>query len=573
MTLKYRVEPADLHGHRFGVTLTIPDPAAEQVVSLPVWAPGSYLVREFARHVIGLSAEQGGQALAVEPLDKSSWCVRAPRRGKLTLRYELHAFDRSVRTAFLDASRGFFNGPALLLRVHGREHRACELALTGLPRGWKVATSMPAVAGRRATWSAPDYDALIDHPFEMGTPWRGNFRAGGVDFEFVVSGAWPGFDAERLLADTRRLCAAQIALWHGRAQPPFKRYVFMLHAVDDGYGGLEHRHSTALFAARRDLPRVEDKERSDGYVGLLGLISHEFFHSWNVMRLRPREFLRLDYTRENYTRLLWFFEGVTSYYDDLMLLRAGLIDAPRYLKLLAKTLNGVLAAPGRQVQSVAQASFDAWIKFYRSDENSPNATVNYYSKGALLALALDLTLRGAGASLDDTMRLLWQRHVETGVTEADVGQALADAAGRSLAAELQDWVHGTGDLPLQTLLAAAGVTWRDQAAGLAASLGLRLSEGVVSGVQVKQVLRGSAAEAAGVAPGDELLAVDGWRIRRFDDARQWTRPGAALELLLARDQRILRCRVVAPAAAATTVVLGMDSATPPSAVRTAWLGA
>jgi len=215
-----------------------------------------------------------------------------------------------------------------------------------------------------------------------------------------------------------------VSFWHGRGKPPVSRYVFLLNAVDDGYGGLEHRASTALLCTRRQLPRQGDSETSDGYVTLLGLISHEYFHTWNVKRLKPRDFERIDFGHENYTRLLWFFEGFTSYYDDLLLLRAGLIDAPRYLRLLAKTVSAVLATPGRRLQSVAESSFDAWVKYYRSDENTPNATISYYAKGSLVALALDLSLRAGGGTLDQAMRLLWTACGGGAIDEADIAQAL-----------------------------------------------------------------------------------------------------------------------------------------------------
>lgn len=557
MTVSYRVDAGDPAAHRYCVTLTVAHPAAAQMLSLPVWIPGSYLVREFARHVVGLSATQGGQPVDVRPVDKSTWVADCSGARALVVRYEVHAFDTSVRAAFLDAERGFFNGTSLCLRVHGREDEPHTLRIGTLPRGWQVATAMTEGPGRR-TWVAADYDELVDHPFELGRFWRTAFRVAGVDFELVVTGAWPTFDGERLAADVRRLCAVQIGFWHGRGQAPFDRYVFLLHAADDGYGGLEHRSSTALLAARRDLPRRGESDRGDGYAALLGLISHEFFHAWNIKRLRPREFMSLDYTRENTTHLLWFFEGVTSYYDDLFVLRAGLIDVPRYLKSLAKAVNALAATPGRHAHSLAQSSFDAWIKYYRADENTPNATVSYYGKGALAALAFDLTLRAAGrGSLDDVMCLLWQRCAGTGVGEADIAQALADVAGRPMDAEMAAWIHGTAELPLQPLLAAAGVDWASEPATGAAALGLRLSEGVVSGVQVRHVLRGSAAEAAGLSPGDELLAVDGWRIRRFDDARQWLVPGRAFEVLLTRDQRVRQLQVQPGVAAAPTVTLAL----------------
>jgi len=552
--IRYRVEPADLHGHHFLVTLTVPQPAQLQMLSLPVWINGSYMVREFGRHLSGLQARQGRRSVALRQLDKTTWEAACSGRGALVLTYRVYAFDTSVRAAFLDSRRGFFNNTSLCLRVHGREAGVHRLELARLPRGWQVATAMPAAAdGTPLAFEAGGYDELVDHPFELGAFWRGSFEAGGVPHEFIVAGALPGFDGERLLADARRICDAQIRFWHGEegSRAPFDRYVFLLNTVEDGYGGLEHRASTALIAGRRDLPRAgmdgSKGSISDGYLTLLGLISHEYFHTWNVKRLKPAELASVDWQRENHTELLWFFEGFTSYYDELFLQRSGLIDAPRYLKLLAKTVNTVAATPGRTVQSVAAASFDAWVKYYRSDENTPNSTVSYYLKGALVALCLDLTLRQRGRSLDALMRSLWQRSGGGPVTEGDIADALAalvpGEAGRRLVADLHGWVHGTGELPVTTLLDAAGVAARPERAGFAAALGLRLSEGPVSGVQVKSVLAGSPAQAAGVSAGDELLAVDGWRIRRLDDALAWLRPGAPFDLLLVRDQRVLTLTV------------------------------
>jgi predicted metalloprotease with PDZ domain len=354
------------------------------------------------------------------------------------------------------------------------------------------------------------------------------------------------------------------------------RYVFMLNAVEDGYGGLEHRASTALIAARRHLPRRGMAEASDGYVTLLGLISHEYFHTWNVKRMKPRDFEPLDLDRENPTRLLWFFEGFTSYYDDLLLLRAGRIDAARYLKLLGKTLAGVLATPGRHLHSVAYASFDAWIKYYRGDENTPNATISYYAKGCLVALALDLSLRSAGrGSLDDVMRLLWARSSAGAIDEHDIAQALHDCAGRSMADELAAWVHGTLDLPLPALFERCGVQLNSDAADLAAELGLRLSEGPVSGIQVRSVHRASAAERGGVSAGDEILAVDGWRTRRLDDARAWIEPGRPLDMLVVRDQRLLNLRIQpdSQTVRSASLLLSGEPAPAARAVRLGWLGA
>ncbi|MEK8044997.1 M61 family metallopeptidase [Ideonella margarita] len=575
----YRIEPVDLTGHRYQVTLTIPAPAADQTVSLPVWIPGSYMVREFGRHLSGMTGRQGQTPVALTQLDKTTWQADCTGRTALVLQYQVYAFDNSVRTAWLDDERGFFNPTSLCLRVHGREADVHAVQLAGLPTGWDVATAMPAAAKGRNAFVSANYDELADHPFELGRFWRGSFDAGGVTHEFVVAGAWPGFDGARLLADTKRICAAQISFWHGRKKPPFQRYVFMLNVVEEGYGGLEHRASTALIANRRDLPRQGDpaKDASEGYLTLLGLISHEYFHTWNVKRLKPAEFLNYDYTRENYTELLWFFEGFTSYYDDLFLVRAGLIDAPRYLKLLTRTINGVAATPGRAVQSVAESSFDAWVKYYRQDENTANATVSYYTKGSLIALLLDLRLRATGeASLDDVMRGLWATCPDGGVTEAAILAQVEALAGPMLRLELLGWVHGRGDLPLNDALAANAVNIGADNAAWAAGLGLRLSEGPVTGIVVKSVLQGSAAAEAGLSAGDELLAVEGWRVRRFEDARQWVAPDQPFEVLLSRQQKVRSVRITpqaeAPLAATCALTLNHAAPAPAQALRKAWIG-
>jgi predicted metalloprotease with PDZ domain len=554
--IRYLIDASATSSHSFVVTLTVPGPAAEQRLSLPAWIPGSYLIREFARHLSGISAEQGGRAVPIRQLDKATWTVTCNGQGDLVVRYRVHAFDLSVRAAFLDATRGFFNGTSVCLRVRGRGDEAQALALCGVPAEWQIATTLAASGAGENEFFAPGYDELVDHPVELGRFWRGRFEARGTSHEFVVAGALPDFDGDRLLADARRVCETEIAFWHGGAgRAPFERYLFLLNAVDEGRGGLEHRSSTALAAPRRELPRRlqpgESAETSDGYVGVLGLIAHEYFHAWNVKRLKPREFATFDYGRENYTELLWFFEGFTSYYDDLLVTRSGLIEGARYLKLLAKTIDAVAAMPGRQVQSVAAASFDAWVKYYRQDENTPNATVSYYAKGSLVALAFDLTLRGEGrGTLDDVMRDLWSKSEGGPVDEADIVAALERVGGRSYADEMAAWVHGTDELPLEALLRRFGIELDRQPATLAQRLGLRVAESALTGVKVTHVLRDGAGEKAGLAAGDEVIAAGDWRLRRLDDALRCFVPGCDFSLLVARDQRLLRLAIDAGALAA-----------------------
>ena len=573
-SIHYRVEIADPQAHLFRITLTIARPAALQRLSLPVWIPGSYLVREFSKNLQNLRARQGTRALPagqLTQLDKNSWQVRCNSDKALLLSYEVYANDNSVRTACLDASRGFFNGSSLCLQVEGQTQtpHQLDIATPAALADWSVATGLSPLKINKqgfGSYLAADYDELVDCPVEMGTFWSGSFFACGVPHRFVVAGAMASFDGERLLDDARKICETQIRFWHDGKKPPHKNYVFMLNAVDDGYGGLEHRNSTALICKRKDLPRLGDNKVSEGYTTLRGLISHEYFHTWNVKRLRPVEFASYNYDAENYTPLLWFFEGFTSYYDDLLLRRAGLLDDAAYLKLLNKTINQVMQTPGRLVQSVAQASFDAWVKYYRQDENTPNATVSYYTKGALVALCFDLSLRaesklGQAATLDEVMRKLWQRCQGGPMGEADFAAALQEVGGRSYAAEIANWVHGTGELPLQDLLQRHGVAVLHEPAQLAQALGLRVLEN--GSIQVKTVLRGGAAERAGFAAGDEWLGIEpalagkrktpteGWRLDKLDDLPLYAGSAKKVLALVARDKRLLRLELSLPSGVTT----------------------
>ena len=564
----YRVEAADPAAHLFQVTLTIAQPQAGQRVSLPAWIPGSYLVREFARHLQKLAARQDGRPVAVHQQDKASWVIDCVPSSPLVLTYEVYAFDNSVRTAWLDSQRGFFNGTSLCLRVHGQAQEPHELELVA-PRAyphWEAATGLePLKTGKRGfgTYVAADYDELVDCPVELGPFLSVDFRAGGVPHRLVLAGAAESFDCDRLIADMQRICEHQIHFWHGRKRPPFKSYLFLLNAVDDGYGGLEHRNSTALICSRRDLPRLGDARMGEGYVTLLGLISHEYFHTWNVKRLRPAEFAHYDYKQENYSQLLWFFEGFTSYYDDLLLRRAGLIDDATYLKLLTKTCNQVLQTPGREVQSVAQASFDAWVKYYRQDENTANATVSYYTKGALVALCFDLTLRIEGnTNLDEVMRALWARCKAGPMAEADFANVLKELGGRAFTRELGAWVHGTRELPLKDLLEQHGITVMEEPAQLQQRLGVRVTE--TQGVVMKNVLRGGAAEQAGFAANDEWVGVEvagnAWRIAKLEDLMLYAGTHRKVTAIVARDRRLLRLELGIPPNVTTWRLVLRDAA-------------
>jgi len=540
--IRYSIVPKQPAAHLFEVTVTVadPDPSGQRFM-LPVWIPGSYMVREFARNIVTLRAvNESGRKVRVEKTDKQTWQA-APVNGPLTLRYEVYAWDMSVRAAHLDDTTGFFNATSVFLAAVGHEDAPClvDIQKPAGPayRSWRVATALPEARGTRrygfGEYSAQNYDELADHPVTLGEFALATFKAHGVPHDIVIAGRVVALDMARLAADLKRICEAQIALFEPKSKKaPVDRYVFMTQAVSDGYGGLEHRASTALICNRSDLPVEGRPQTTEGYRTYLGLCSHEYFHTWNVKRIKPATFAPYDLTRENYTSLLWLFEGFTSYYDDLILVRTSLISPEEYFALLGKVVGGVMRGSGRLKQTVAESSFDAWVKYYRQDENAPNAIVSYYTKGSLVALAFDLTIRAQTnnrKSLDDVMRLLWQRFGRdfyrgkpVGVAEDEVEEIFAEATGADLGALFEQAVRSTRDLPLETLLEPFGISLapeRDKNAR--PTLGARVRGG--GDCTLAAVHDGSTAQKAGLSAGDVLVAIDGLRVT-----------GANLDALLSR---------------------------------------
>jgi predicted metalloprotease with PDZ domain len=592
--VRYRITPLDLHAHLYQVCVTLDDPdVAGQRFWLPTWIPGSYLIREFARHFVTVRAETQGVAIPIAKEAKNVWRA-GPCSGPLTVVAQVYAFDLSVRTAYLDATRGYFNGPAVFLCPEGRESAACIVDIEPPAQlAWRVATTLPrdgAAPYGFGRYRAASYDELIDHPVETGTFALATFEAGGAPHDIALAGRQDA-DLPRLARDLQRVCQWHIDLFGGRADSaaPFARYLFQVMAVGDGYGGLEHRASTSILCSRRELPKPGVAGIDDDYLTLLGLASHEYFHAWNVKRIKPAAFTPYDLARENLTRQLWAFEGITSYYDDLALVRARLIAPSGYLELVGRTVTTVLREEGRLRQSVAESSFDAWIKYYRRDENTPNAVVSYYAKGALVALALDLTLRLEGrASLDDLMRNLWRHHGETGtgVPEDGIPRMASELAGRDLSDFFARYVDGTQDPPLQALLAEFGVELHLRAAAGPADRGGRALEGppprcalgarVAADQSLQHVVPGGPAGRAGLSAGDTLVALDGIKgsaeiltaiLRRHQ-------PGDALDIHAFRRDELMSFRVTLDAAPEDTAFLRLDpkAGAACAARRIAWLG-
>jgi predicted metalloprotease with PDZ domain len=368
----------------------------------------------------------------------------------------------------------------------------------------------------------------------------------------VVTGAAPSFDSHKLQQDVEKTAHTIVNFWHQGKPPPFNHFVFLLNAVSDGYGGLEHQNSTALLCRRKDLPKLSDKARSEDYIGLLGLISHEYFHAWNVKRMRPANYESYNYQAEQYTDMLWFFEGFTDYYDNLMLCRAELISPAYYLKLLNKSIHQYLQTPGRHAHSAAASSFEAWTKYYRPDSNTPNITVSYYTKGSLIALCLDLSLRQMGHSLDAVMRELWHQSEGGPISQDDVLQALQSVSKQSWRSKIHAWVHTVEELPLLEVLQKQGVSVEFEASTLAQQLGLRIRED--HSVHIQTVLRGSAAELAGLSAGDEWLGVEtgrgkamqSWRLQRLEQLPLLLGKNTQCTALVARDGQLHRLPLSLP---------------------------
>ncbi len=562
MTIRYAILPADPGAHLFQVTVELDEHDPEgQCLRLPAWIPGSYMIRDFARNIVRLRAlTAAGRRVRVAKTDKHTWrCAPLAEGQTLILAYEVYAYDLSVRAAHLDTTHGFFNGSSVFLLPQGRESAPCPVSIFAPRerryRDWRVATGLrPApgtAAGTFGTYLAADYDELIDSPVEMGRFACVDFAVAQVPHRVVVTGDVPRLDAARLAADLERVCTAHARLFEPRSRrPPFDHYHFLTMAVDEGYGGLEHRHSTALLCRRDDLPHQGMQSSTEAYRRFLGLASHEYFHAWNIKRIKPAAFAAYDLERENYTPLLWLFEGFTSYYDDLALRRAGLLTPEQYLRELAGTLTTTLQRSGRRKQSLAESSFDAWIKYYKPDENAPNSVVSYYQKGALVAAALDLTIRAASAgrrSLDDAMRHFWRQYKRApasyrGVEEDDVAPAIAEATGVDVRHALRIWTRETADPDFAALLAPFGVRGERQPAlesPCFALLGCRLAgtEGRIS-----QVFDDSPAQAAGLSAGDVLVALDGMRAggERLDALLARYQPGDAVQVLAFRRDALLR---------------------------------
>ncbi len=540
------------------------------------------MIRDFSRHLIDITAFSQGNRLTIDQIDKSSWRVE-PCSGELRMNYLVYAHDLSVRGAHLDHTHGYYNGTSVFLEVLGQSQQACEILIekpaVESSSKWRLATTLETVETEDdgfGLYQATDYDDLIDHPVEMGEFIQLQFIACGVPHDIVLTGRFE-CDTERLSSDLQRICEHHIRFFGEPA--PVDYYQFQVLVVGDGYGGLEHRSSTSLICSRDSLPKSGDIEMTDSYREFLGLCSHEYFHTWNVKRIKPAVFQPYRLQSEAYTELLWAFEGITSYYDDLALARCGLIEPKAYLELLSRTITRVFRGKGATRQSAAESSFNAWTKFYKQDENAANAIVSYYAKGSLIALCIDLKMREVSngeKSLDDVMRVLWQnwKENEPGVEDNDIQLIVRGLCSTDLSDFLEGLICQTEEMPLEELLSTVGVGFNRRAAAGQNDKGGKPVEGrlpeVTFGASLKEengslrILRvdeASSAQKAGLAAEDQIVAVNSISLtmEKFEQHLLRAKAGDSFVVHAFRRDELNRFEVRLLPAVANTVVLDIDA--------------
>jgi predicted metalloprotease with PDZ domain len=504
---------------------------------MPVWTPGSYLVREFSRNVQEFSAaDSSGKKLEWERINKNTWRVHSENTSKVTIEYRVYAFEISVRTSFVNDSHGYVNGASVFMYLDGHLANPYRLTVKPLATWSQISTGLDRVQGQTHSFLAPDFDTLVDSPIEIGNQKVIEFKVRNIPHYISICGDG-NLDPEKVKTDVQKIVetAAEIV-----GEIPYKHYTFLLQLLPEGSGGLEHLNSTSIQVSRWSFKPEES------YRKFLGLVAHEYFHVWNVKRIRPRGLGPFDYTRENYTRLLWVSEGFTSYYGDCIVRWADLMTPDQFLEQLSKTIQSVQETPGRLVESVADASFDAWIKYYRRDEHSPNASISYYSKGELIGLVMDLEIRhstGRVRSLDDVMRLLYERYrrdPKEGFTEDEFRKTCQEVAGHSLTEIFDHYAYGTSEIDFPRFLEYAGLKFADpKKEERKGYLGLttRASEGKI---MIAGIIAGTPAYEQGLSANDELIAVDGFRVSpdTFAARIEEKLPGTRVEITVSRAAKL-----------------------------------
>lgn len=571
--IHYQVAMPQPESHLFEVELRVENwQNAVLDLKMPVWTPGSYLVREYSKHLQNFSSTSSdGESLNWQKLSKNHWQLQTAGRSEITVRYRIFANELTVRTNHLDSTHGYFNGAALFFFIPGLEQQPIRVKIVPPRPDWRVTTPLPQVSEEANTFYATDFDTLVDSPFEIGIHQLYDFEILGKPHQLAIWGEGNA-DAQRIIPDIQKIVQIEAQMFEGL---PYDRYVFLLHLASQGAGGLEHKNCCTLNYSRLGF-RAKDK-----YNQFMELVAHEFFHLWNVKRIRPKALEVFDYENENYTPSLWFSEGTTSYYDLLIPLRAGIYDTKTFLANLGKELTRFLTTPGRLVQPVSESSFDAWIKLYRPDANSGNSQISYYVKGELISLLLDLLIRARHEnkrSLDDVMRQMWQQFgkQEIGFTPEQLQQIIESVAGDDLSDFFKRYVDGTEELPFDEYLEPFGLRLEPEIEeDLPPYLGITAKS--QNGREIIQFVEySSPAQLAGIDANDELLAINGIRVsaEQLSDRLKDYQPGNAIAVSIFHQDQLRTCKVTLdePRPTRYQVVLLENPSDAQKQNLTGWLG-
>jgi predicted metalloprotease with PDZ domain len=530
--INYTVTFPEAQAHYVHVEMVISNLTQPIVdVKMPVWTPGSYLIREFAKNVESFTAEANGKQLPVHKTSKNTWHIENGGESSVKVSYDVYCFEVSVRTSLVDASQGFLSTSGMFMYPDGMLHEPSTIHIVPY-QGWTtVSTSLEPVNGDQFTLYSPDYDILFDSPIQVGTQDVFAFDAAGVKYEVAMCGGG-NYDKKRLKSDITKIVEEETAVYN---ENPNKRYVFIVHNYLKGGGGLEHLSSTVLGATR-------DAYSTDAtYHNFLTLVAHEHFHLWNVKRLRPFALGPFDYEKENYTTDLWIVEGFTTYYQNVIMRRTNLYPPEQYLKIVADNMTMVDNQPGTKIQSLNDASFDAWIKFYRPNENSSNSTISYYSKGAVIAMLLDLEIihdSTGERSLDDVMKYMYDEYYKVqkrGYTNTEFKEALEKFTGKNLDEFYKKYIYGVDDVAYDTYLSYAGYKLTNTLANNNdAFSGIKITA-VNNRNFVSTVTRNSPAWVAGISANDEILTIDGNPVADVDKFIATKKPGDKIDVALNRD--------------------------------------
>ncbi|WP_036479746.1 M61 family metallopeptidase [Myxosarcina sp. GI1] len=507
-TIAYQVAMPQPASHLFEVSLQVNNWQENQLdLKMPVWTPGSYLVREYARHVQDFVAEDSNGNLASKKVSKNRWRIETENSSEITVRYRVYANELTVRTNHLDSTHGYFNGAALFFFISGWERQPIRVQIIPPYSNWQVSTTLSVVDRKANIYEAQDFDTLVDSPVEIGTQEVYDFEAVNKPHQLAVWGKGNA-KPQKIIEDTQKIIETEAKIFDG---VPYDRYLFLLHLSGSGYGGLEHKESCTL-----NYPRFGFRD-CNKYNRFMQLVAHEFFHLWNVKRIRPHVLEKFNYEAESYTTSLWFCEGTTSYYDILIPLQAGVYERKTCLENLSKDITRYLTIPGRNVQPLGESSYDAWIKLYRRDANSDNNQISYYLKGEMVSLLLDLLIRAKHnnqRSLDDVMRLMWQRFgkQEIGFSESQLRNAIAEVADDNLDDFFVRYIETTEELPFDEYLEPFGLYVKaveDDDPVFHTGMKVVTENGREI---IKFVEADSPAAKAGIDAEDELLAIDDIRI-------------------------------------------------------------